>query len=1022
MGKLLRTAGAFLASALICALAAESREIRIQAGTDGIARAARLAAAGDTLLLVTGGVYRETAPVDLPAVPLTLMAAPALPTPPMAISDSTRHLNIYHNLTVKGIYFNGRDRTDYAIRSSASRPNKIVIEDCEIAYFAKDGITDNDMPVDSCIVRNTAFHDIGLTALEFRTDDMCRSLLVENCTFYRLGEHAVHISQRDTPVTVRIRNITIHDCLGGIYFLGIDDGVMSNSIITNARAYAVRAVRFTRPPVISHVVTFRTQKDFDDHPGGDNCIQADPLYFDAAAGDFSLLPGSPCLTAGSNGGPVGDLWWTGKASVRAGRRHFLNIWGLGIGTVLLAAGIAYVLFFYLERWIRKQEEKKALKRAYEELEMRVQERTADLRNSEDRYRSVVEQSADCIFLVDVETRRVIQANPALQQLLGYTEDEILSLTLYDFIAHDRADVDGKIQHILAERMYFIGERQYRRKDGALADVEVNASLISYGDRETFCVVSRDIGERKRITEALRESEERYRLLVESSPNMVLLGAFSPDCNLVVNYINSAGVRLLGAERPEQIFRRFPADFVHPDCEAAWGVRVERACRGERVGPEELRFVRLDGTAVEVEVQSVPLSYRSQSAVLMIARDITERKHAEDALHRSEETNRALLNAIPDLMFRIRGDGTFLDCRSTDLAFKGLFLPPDEFIGKNLSDIMPADMVEPAMLALEQVFRTGSVETFEYRLPMAGVIRHYEARLAACGRDEAMAIVRDITQRKRAEQAREQAERELKEQRARSIRSDRLRSLGEMAAGIAHELNQPLVGVRGLAEHTLIGMDRGWNLPEAKLKDRLGNIIEQADRMVHIIQHVRMFAREAGEYGFSPVQANDVVHASLDLLGAQFRSHGLELETDLAERLPHVQANPYSLEEVVLNLLSNARDAIETGADDGSARGRVLVRTALNDRGSVPEVRIEVVDNGPGIPEDIRAKVFDPFFTTKDPDKGTGLGLSISKSIVETFGGRIDIRSTPGERTTVTVTLPAGNKPADACLSGNIGRK
>ena len=138
----------------------------------------------------------------------------------------------------------------------------------------------------------------------------------------------------------------------------------------------------------------------------------------------------------------------------------------------------------------------------------------------------------------------------------------------------------------------------------------------------------------------------------------------------------------------------------------------------------------------------------------------------------------------------------------------------------------------------------------------------------------------------------------------------------MAAGIAHELNQPLVGVRGLAAHILNGMDRGWELGEEKIRQRIFKIVEQADRMVHIIEHVRMFAREAGKPELSPLQVNEVVRSAMDMLGAQFRSHGVDLDCELAEDLPLVVANPFSLEEVILNLLNNARDAVGGRAPEG----------------------------------------------------------------------------------------------------------
>ncbi len=287
-----------------------------------------------------------------------------------------------------------------------------------------------------------------------------------------------------------------------------------------------------------------------------------------------------------------------------------------------------------------------------------------------------------------------------------------------------------------------------------------------------------------------------------------------------------------------------------------------------------------------------------------------------------------------------------------------------------------------------------------------------------GRDRALQHTRDelarragelqveLSERQRAEEARSRAEQELETQKVLGMRADRLRSLGEMAAGIAHELNQPLVGVRGLAEHMLLAMERGWDLEDDVACARLASIVEQADRMTHIIEHVRMFARESGRPESSIVQVNDVVQSSIDLLREQFRSHGVAISEDLSTDIPTVAANPFSLEEVLLNLMNNARDAVEDNSLN-NAQPTVQVRTRIrNGDGSPGEVLIEVVDTGAGIPDDIASKVFDPFFTTKDPDKGTGLGLAISKSIIEEFGGTLSFETAVGNGTTVTVALPA----------------
>ncbi len=242
----------------------------------------------------------------------------------------------------------------------------------------------------------------------------------------------------------------------------------------------------------------------------------------------------------------------------------------------------------------------------------------------------------------------------------------------------------------------------------------------------------------------------------------------------------------------------------------------------------------------------------------------------------------------------------------------------------------------------------------------------------------------------------------------SVRADRLRALGQLAAGIAHELNQPLVGVRGLAEHLLIGMDRGWNLSAEKVRDKLSLIIAQADRMTHIIQRVRMFASGAGRPETRLVQVNEVVLGTKTMLAPQLRVRGIELDCELAEMLPVVRVNPMSLEEVVINLVVNAADALTELTEDRVhlTPHHILVRTQTSRKDDQALVQIQVIDRGVGIPEKLLDKVFEPFLTTKGPDRGTGLGLAICKDLVEQAGGTIGIESAVGRGTTVTVSLPA----------------
>ena len=279
----------------------------------------------------------------------------------------------------------------------------------------------------------------------------------------------------------------------------------------------------------------------------------------------------------------------------------------------------------------------------------------------------------------------------------------------------------------------------------------------------------------------------------------------------------------------------------------------------------------------------------------------------------------------------------------------------------------------------------------------------KARFEASEQQQALLTAKNIQLRDEVNR-RHDVEKKLEGQRTMRVRSDRLRSLGEMAAGIAHELNQPLVGVRGLAELVLLKMEGGEARMETEIRNNINRIIEQADRMVHIINHIRLFAREAGNGSISLVDLNDVVRSGTSLLTVQFRSHGLQLEDHLAPYPLPVRVNPFSVEEVILNLLSNARDAVEKRKQEEGAgfTPRVRLRTWRGNRNGKRVSILQISDNGMGIAPDIEEKVFDPFFTTKDPDKGTGLGLSICKSIVEEIGGTIDFTSPESEGTAFTI--------------------
>lgn len=240
--------------------------------------------------------------------------------------------------------------------------------------------------------------------------------------------------------------------------------------------------------------------------------------------------------------------------------------------------------------------------------------------------------------------------------------------------------------------------------------------------------------------------------------------------------------------------------------------------------------------------------------------------------------------------------------------------------------------------------------------------------------------------------------EARELEAQLLQSARLVSLGQVSAGIAHELNQPLASILMTAGDVLGRVTDRLQLSEHDLKAMMEDILALVRRMSQTVNHLRVFSRDTSEEVGERFQVNDAVNDGLRMIEQQLRQHGIELVLDLERDLPDVHGHAHQLEQVIVNLLSNARDAL----DDSDVSGK---RITVRSRGEEGVVVLEVEDNGVGMGEEDRLRVFDPFFTTKPADRGTGLGLSISYAIVKNHDGEITCESIVGSGTTFRVRIP-----------------
>ena len=245
---------------------------------------------------------------------------------------------------------------------------------------------------------------------------------------------------------------------------------------------------------------------------------------------------------------------------------------------------------------------------------------------------------------------------------------------------------------------------------------------------------------------------------------------------------------------------------------------------------------------------------------------------------------------------------------------------------------------------------------------------------------------------------EQTLEELRETQAQLVQSAKMAALGEFSSGLAHEINNPLAVIQGYVSQIETIIENKEMVKSDDLVPALRKINNSIDRMAKIVRHVQDFSRRGGG-DHDNMAVNEIVLSALDFVREGARRRGIELQVDLAEPSPMITANATALEHVILNLISNACDAIEERGP--GFKGVVLIKTATLGR----EVVIEICDNGMGIKSAHLEKIYQPFFTTKIPGRGTGVGLSISYRIVQAHKGRIECESTYGEGSTFRVVLP-----------------
>lgn len=627
------------------------------------------------------------------------------------------------------------------------------------------------------------------------------------------------------------------------------------------------------------------------------------------------------------------------------------------------------------------EELAALRDRVAELQAMVNTHKGDeeaLRESEERFRSIFEGSLDSILLADPVTGEIIDANPAAEELLLMSREEIVGL--HQSAVHPpriRESAKSAFQRIINEGDHRgPAETILQGSDGTEKVVEILAQVIQIDGRPTVFGVFRDIRERKKVEEALRESEARLRTAIDSIPFDVFLidaeGRYSMQ-----NIVSRRRWGNVVGKRPEDIA-------PDPETLDLWRNNNRKAVAGEVV-ENEVRF-SLHGEERHYYNIVTPIRDREQiRGVLGVNIDITRRKRAEQALRESEQKLSLVLDGVPWLICYVSGDQRYLYVNRAYADWYGT--SPDQVVGKPVNEVLDEQAYRKASGSIERAL-AGVRASFEdtahdregrERTVQATYVPHMDEQGDVKG---CFVLMQDTTDRKRMEME--------------MLKVQKLESLGVLAGGIAHDFNNLLTVIMAN-----LSMARAYGGLGEESSGMLADAEKASFRAQALTQQLLAFSK-----GGQPTRKTVSLEKLLKETG-EFTLAGSNVGCDfeIQRDLWPASVDEGQITQVINNLVINADQAMpEGGTIRISAENAVLAEETPIPLKSGKYVKISVADQGVGISPKHLSKVFDPFFTTKI--KGSGLGLSSSYTILKNHGGHIRIDSEVDLGTTVVIYLPA----------------
>ncbi|MCX6278898.1 MAG: PAS domain S-box protein [Bacteroidetes bacterium] len=615
-----------------------------------------------------------------------------------------------------------------------------------------------------------------------------------------------------------------------------------------------------------------------------------------------------------------------------------------------------------------------------------------LRISEERYRSLFLMAGEGIFIMNTDGK-FIEVNESFASMHGYSVKEMLEMDLKDLDTRETVKLfPERMSHVLqGENLIF--EVEHFHKNGHAFALEVSASLITHDGNLFIQCFHRDISLRKHVEEALKESELKYRSLIECSSDAI----FCVDEKGQYKFTNDLFASTFGKTTDYFVGKSF------------WDI-YDKEHADQRYEATKRLFLTGKGESLEVEVPlpdktmyflatTNPVKDETGKVILNLtnATDITGLKHTQEILNTTLARHEALLDAIPDMMFVIDAEGAIVDFHAEN--YDELYINPETFLHKNVKEVLPKEVADLTLEKVVSVLATGQSDHSTYSLEIKGATKHFESRYVSCGDGQVLSIIRDITDRRQAEQ-------ELIFAKEHAQESDRLKSA--FLANMSHEIRTPMNGILGFA-----GLLKEPDLTGEEQQKYIRIIEKSGARMLNIINDIVDISKiESGqmEISISETNINQQIEFIYIFFKPEVEKKGIKFS--FKNPLPSNEALIKTDREKIYAILTNlVKNAIKY-TNQGSIEFGYSVETQC-----LASLQFFVKDTGIGIPKDRHQAIFDRFVQADIEDRnalqGAGLGLSITKAYIEMLGGAISVESEPGKGSTFYFTIP--------CNTGNTAQ-